>query len=31
LLRISPTGQVLAEVPIPALCLTMPGFGGADL
>jgi hypothetical protein len=23
LLRISPTGQVLAEVPIPALCLTM--------
>lgn len=31
LLRISPTGQVLAEVPTPVLCPTMPCFGGADL
>jgi sugar lactone lactonase YvrE len=31
LLRISPSGQVLAEVPTPALCPTMPCFGGADL
>jgi sugar lactone lactonase YvrE len=31
LLRISPTGQVLAEVLTPALCPTMPCFGGADL
>jgi sugar lactone lactonase YvrE len=31
LLRISPKGQVLAEVPTPALCPTMPCFGGPDL
>jgi sugar lactone lactonase YvrE len=31
LLRISPSGQVLAEVPTPALCPTMPCFGGPDL
>ena len=31
LLRIAPSGQVLAEVPTPALCPTMPCFGGADL
>jgi sugar lactone lactonase YvrE len=31
LLRIAPSGQVLAQVPTPALCPTMPCFGGADL
>jgi sugar lactone lactonase YvrE len=31
LLRISPSGQVLAEVPTPTLCPTMPSFGGPDL
>ena len=31
LLRIAPNGQVLAEVPTPALCPTMPCFGGTDL
>ena len=31
LLRISPTGQVLAEVATPVPCPTMPCFGGADL
>ena len=31
LLRIAPNGQVLAEVPTPALYPTMPCFGGADL
>ena len=31
LLRISPKGEVLAEVPTPALCPTMPCFGGHDL
>lgn len=31
LLRISPKGEVLAEVPTPALCPTMPCFGGPDL
>ena len=31
LLRLSPAGQVLAEVPVPALCPTMPCFGGPDL
>jgi sugar lactone lactonase YvrE len=30
LLRLSPTGQVLAEVPVPAMCPTMPCFGGPD-
>ena len=31
LLRLSPSGQVLAEVPTPVLCPTMPCFGGPDL
>ncbi|MFM7025904.1 MAG: SMP-30/gluconolactonase/LRE family protein [Limnohabitans sp.] len=31
LLRLSPRGDVLAEVPVPALCPTMPCFGGPDL
>ena len=31
LLRIAPSGEVLAEVPLPALCPTMPCFGGPDL
>jgi sugar lactone lactonase YvrE len=31
LLRISPKGEVLAEVPTPALCPTMLCFGGSDL
>jgi sugar lactone lactonase YvrE len=30
LLRLSPAGEVLAEVPVPAQCPTMPCFGGAD-
>lgn len=31
LLRLSPAGKVLAEVPTPMPCPTMPCFGGADL
>ena len=31
LLRIAPSGEVLAEVRVPALCPTMPCFGGPDL
>ncbi len=31
LLRLSPSGQVLAEVPTPVPCPTMPCFGGPDL
>jgi sugar lactone lactonase YvrE len=31
LLRLSPQGEVLAEVPLPVRCPTMPAFGGADL
>ena len=31
MLRISPKGEVLAEVKTPALCPTMPCFGGPDL
>ena len=31
LLRLSPQGEVLADLPTPALCPTMPCFGGADL
>ena len=31
LLRIAPDGTVLAEVPVPARCPTMPCFGGDDL
>jgi sugar lactone lactonase YvrE len=31
LLRLSPAGEVLAEFAVPALCPTMPCFGGPDL
>ncbi|MDP1650243.1 MAG: SMP-30/gluconolactonase/LRE family protein [Rubrivivax sp.] len=31
LLRLSPAGEVLREVPLPVRCPTMPCFGGADL
>ncbi len=31
LLRLSPAGEVLAEVPTPVPCPTMPCFGGPDL
>ena len=31
LLRLSPTGETLAEVPLPVRCPTMPCFGGPDL
>jgi sugar lactone lactonase YvrE len=31
LLRLSPKGDVLAELPLPVRCPTMPCFGGADL
>jgi sugar lactone lactonase YvrE len=31
LLRLSPTGQVLTQVPTPVPCPTMPCFGGPDL
>ncbi len=31
LLRIAPSGEVLTEVRVPALCPTMPCFGGPDL
>lgn len=31
LLRLSPQGEVLAELPLPVRCPTMPCFGGADL
>lgn len=31
LLRLSPAGEVLAEVPVPAMCPTMPCFGGPDM
>ena len=31
LLRLSPGGQVLAELKLPVRCATMPCFGGADL
>ncbi len=30
-LRLSPAGATIAEVPMPARCPTMPCFGGADL
>ena len=30
-LRLSPAGELLAEVRMPARCPTMPCFGGADL
>ena len=31
LLRLSPAGEVLAQLPTPVLCPTMPCFGGPDL
>jgi sugar lactone lactonase YvrE len=31
LLKLSPTGQVLADIAVPAQCPTMPCFGGDDL
>ncbi len=31
LLRLSPEGRVLQELPLPVRCPTMPCFGGADL
>jgi sugar lactone lactonase YvrE len=31
LLRISPAGEIVADIPVPARCPTMPCFGGADL
>ena len=31
LLRLSPAGEVVAEVPLPVRCPTMPCFGGPDL
>lgn len=31
LLRLSPEGRVLAELPLPVRCPTMPCFGGPDL
>jgi sugar lactone lactonase YvrE len=29
--KLSPAGDVLADIPVPALCPTMPCFGGDDL
>ncbi len=31
LLRLAPDGELLAELPLPVRCPTMPCFGGADL
>ncbi|MGA8784029.1 MAG: SMP-30/gluconolactonase/LRE family protein [Polaromonas sp.] len=31
LLKLSPAGEVLADIPLPAPCPTMPCFGGDDL
>ena len=31
LLKLSPTGEVIRDIAVPALCPTMPCFGGADL
>ena len=31
MLKLSPGGDVLADIPVPAQCPTMPCFGGADL
>jgi sugar lactone lactonase YvrE len=31
LLKLSPDGRVLADIPVPAQCPTMPCFGGSDL
>jgi sugar lactone lactonase YvrE len=29
-IKLSPTGEVLADIPVPARCPTMPCFGGVD-
>lgn len=31
ILKLSPAGEVLADIPVPAQCPTMPCFGGDDL
>ena len=31
LLKLSPSGELLAEIPVPMRCPTMPCFGGDDL
>jgi hypothetical protein len=31
LLKLSPAGELLADIPVPAQCPTMPCFGGDDL
>jgi sugar lactone lactonase YvrE len=31
LFKLSPSGQLLADIPVPAQCPTMPCFGGSDL
>jgi sugar lactone lactonase YvrE len=31
LVRLSPAGEILLEIPVPARCPTMPAFGDADL
>ena len=31
LLKLSPAGELLADIPVPAQCPTMPCFGGEDL
>ena len=31
LLKLSPSGEALAEIPLPVRCPTMPCFGGDDL
>jgi sugar lactone lactonase YvrE len=31
LLRLSPAGEVLADIEVPVRCPTMPCFGGPDL
>ena len=31
LLRLAPSGETLAELPLPVRCATMPCFGGDDL
>ncbi len=30
IVKLSPAGELLAEIPVPALCTTMPCFGGDD-
>jgi sugar lactone lactonase YvrE len=31
IIKLSPAGEILAEIPLPAQCPTMPCFGGVDL